>query len=166
MESVSGSKILFVLSILSNYFTKHTNHSKNTIMAKTKLTGAELIARERQRQIDQEGFSAAHDRGHIDFELAHAAIAYANPNRRLAKKIPGDERYPNVPTVEHTNSDGEVETCLVLPESFWPFDINMWKPSPDDRVRELVKAGALFRAESDRMAAEIDRLLAEKNMEG
>lgn len=135
-------------------------------MAKTELTGAELIALERQRQIEKEGFSAAHDRGHIDFELAYAAIAYANPKRRLAKKLPGDDRYPNVPTVERTNDAGEVETCLVLPESFWPFDINDWKPTPKDRIRELVKAGALFRAESDRIAAEIDMLLAEKNKEG
>jgi hypothetical protein len=34
-----------------------------------------------------------------------------------------------------------------------------WKPSPDDRFRELVKAGALI-------AAEIDRLLRAKSTDG
>ena len=34
----------------------------------------------------------------------------------------------------------------------WPWDDEWWKPTPDDRIRELVKAGALI-------AAEIDRLL-------
>lgn len=130
-------------------------------MAKNKLTGAELIAQERQRQIEQEGFSAEHDRGHIDFELARAAMAYADPRRRLEKKIPGDDRYPNIPTQERVGANGEVETCLVLPFQFWPWELSSWKPTPKDRVRELVKAGALFRAESDRIAAEIDKLLGE-----
>ena len=35
---------------------------------------------------------------------------------------------------------------------FWPFDVEWWKPTPDNRIRELEKAGALI-------AAEIDRLL-------
>ena len=34
----------------------------------------------------------------------------------------------------------------------WPFDLEWWKPTPDNRIRELEKAGALI-------AAEIDRLL-------
>lgn len=34
----------------------------------------------------------------------------------------------------------------------WPWDEECWKPSPDNRIRELEKAGALI-------AAEIDRLL-------
>jgi len=34
----------------------------------------------------------------------------------------------------------------------WPWEKSWWKPTPNDRVKELVKAGALI-------AAEIDRLL-------
>lgn len=36
----------------------------------------------------------------------------------------------------------------------WPWDEMLWKPTPDDRIRELAKAGALI-------ATEIDRLLAD-----
>jgi hypothetical protein len=32
----------------------------------------------------------------------------------------------------------------------WPFELKFWKPTPDDRLRELVKAGALIAAEIDR----------------
>lgn len=38
------------------------------------------------------------------------------------------------------------------PFDVWPFDMSWWKPTPNDRIRELQKAGALI-------AAEIDRLL-------
>ena len=35
----------------------------------------------------------------------------------------------------------------------WPWNESWWKPTPDNRIRDLEKAGALI-------AAEIDRLLA------
>jgi hypothetical protein len=34
---------------------------------------------------------------------------------------------------------------------FWPWDLTYWKPTPDNRIRELVKAGALICAEIDRL---------------
>ena len=40
-------------------------------------TGIELIAEERQRQIDEEGWTAEHDDEHEGGELADAAAAYA-----------------------------------------------------------------------------------------
>jgi hypothetical protein len=36
---------------------------------------------------------------------------------------------------------------------WWPWAERFWKPTPDDRVRELVKAGALIAAEIDRLTA-------------
>lgn len=33
----------------------------------------------------------------------------------------------------------------------WPWEARFWKPCPDDRARELVKAGALIAAEIDRL---------------
>jgi hypothetical protein len=39
----------------------------------------------------------------------------------------------------------------------WPWDDSWWKPSPDNRIKELAKAGALI-------AAEIDRLLAKEQI--
>ncbi len=96
-------------------------------------TGTDLIAAERQRQIDAEGWTPEHDRQLRDGSLAWAAVAYAL-----------------VPTVALGDYDRM---------SFWPWDLAYYKPTPDDRVRELVKAGALI-------AAEIDRLRAEDEPEG
>jgi hypothetical protein len=33
----------------------------------------------------------------------------------------------------------------------WPWDKGWWKPTPDNRIRELEKAGALIAAEIDRL---------------
>ncbi len=99
-----------------------------------------LIAAERQRQVEAEGWTAKHDDRHVDAELARAAACYALP--------PDGGRGPfDVPT-------------------HWPFEARSWRPTPDDRVRELVKAGGLIAAEIDRLlrkagdlpaAAEVER---------
>ncbi len=88
-------------------------------------TGADLIAAERERQIAQERWTPEHDDAHADGELAAAAVCYAAP-----------ESIRNVIGVG----------------GIWPFEDEMWKPSlHSDRVRELVKAGALIAAEIDRL---------------
>jgi hypothetical protein len=103
------------------------------------MSGAEMIAAERQRQIEQEGWSAGHDKiEHDSGELAAAAICYAlHPF--------SDER---------RGGDFRVPAGSVVPVG-WPWEPEWWKPTPKDRVRELVKAGALIAAEIDR------RLVAE-----
>lgn len=86
--------------------------------------GAALIAAERQRQVSEERRSPRHDDEHRGGELATAAACYA-----LARHVRA-ARY-------------------VM--SLWPWHSDWWKPCPDDRVRELVKAGALLAAEIDRL---------------
>jgi hypothetical protein len=94
-------------------------------------TGIQIISRERQRQISQEGWTAEHDATeHCPEELASAAGCYA-----LAGETRGTFRYSHI---------------LEL----WPWDKKWWKPTPDDRVRELAKAGALIAAEIDRINGE------------
>ena len=91
-------------------------------------SGIELIAEERQRQIDVEKYSAENDSNYTIGELAMAGACYAIPNHiRLFKfdKLP----------------------------YWWPFGSDSWKPTPRDRRRELVKAGALIAAEIDRLNA-------------
>lgn len=44
------------------------------------MTGAELIAAERQRQIDEEGYSPEHDRVHGGTRLHRAGAAYQEGN--------------------------------------------------------------------------------------
>lgn len=87
----------------------------------------ELIAEERERQISKEGWTAEHDDEHADQELASAAACYA---------LPDWLRYPN--------DEARVPSA-------WPFEESSWKPSPQDRIRELVKAGALIVAEIERL---------------
>jgi hypothetical protein len=95
--------------------------------------GAALIAAERQRQIDRERWTPEHDDLHDDGELLRAALCYATPSG-LRDPI-GKGR---------------------LPRS-WPWEADAWKPTPDDRVRELVKAGALIAAEIDRLQRSVDK---------
>lgn len=96
-----------------------------------KITGIDLITDERQRQIQEEGYSVAGDMELPEGHLARAGACYALP--------PGYRRYF---TDEYAPTP-----------SAWPWQGWLWKPTPDDRIRELAKAGALI-------AAEIDRLLA------
>lgn len=79
------------------------------------MNAIELIAVERQRQIDVEGWTPEHDDEHTDGAIAHAAAAYAMSSLDL-----------------------------------WPWEARWWKPSAD-RVRDLVKAGALIAAEIERI---------------
>ena len=96
------------------------------------MTGAELIAQERQRQIEEEGWTVEHDAQHSNGELVLAAMCYAST---YLKDKSG-------PTIFFKS-----KTCPAM----WPWDEKWWKPSPDDRKRELVKAGALIAAEIDRL---------------
>jgi len=94
------------------------------------MSGIELIAYERLRQMEAEGFSTKHDDAHVDGALLSAAVCYAGVERLVMMGAPVSR---NDPPLE------------------WPWDDSDWKPT-DDAVRNLVKAGALI-------AVEIDRLL-------
>lgn len=97
-------------------------------------TGAELIAEERQRQLNKEGWTAEHDEQWINGELLDAAEAY----------------------LRYVRTGNEICFGSVPAELIWPWDSKWWKPSRD-RVRNLVKAGALIAAEIDRINAEQNR---------
>lgn len=98
-------------------------------------SGAQLILRERLRQIQKEGWTKEHDDAHVGNELLGAARAYAL-------------------VAYHPNIFGEDFPPTSFP-SKW--DKKWWKPSKDPK-RNLVKAGALI-------AAEIDRLLRKEENE-
>lgn len=88
-------------------------------------TGIDLIAEERHRQVESEGWTAEHDDGHDRGQIAVAALNYLMfvcDNRRF-----GDD-------VTYR----------------WPWSGAWWKPS-DSNIRNLVKAGALIAAEIDRI---------------
>ncbi len=106
------------------------------------MKGIELIAEERKRQIEKEGFDAKHDFSHLPDELATAAAVYALPE--------------HLRLFYNTYALGN-EKMGVKP-LWWPFDPEWFKPSPNDRKRELIKAGALI-------AAELDRIIDQENFE-
>lgn len=83
--------------------------------------GAALIAAERRRQVVVKGHTAAHDASQTDRELAAAASYYL--------------------------------TSYLGPRrgAGWPWAPEDWKPTPDDPLCQLAKAGALIAAEIDRL---------------
>lgn len=97
-------------------------------------TGIELIAKERERQLSVEGWTPQHDDEHTDNSLAKAAACYA---------MPEDER---------KNYQSFSSSHGWYPR-WWPksWSLEFWKPTPKNRIKELVKAGALIAAEIDRL---------------
>ena len=89
----------------------------------------ELIAAERERQAAKEGWTKDHDDRHKSGELGDAAACYAMSERHRGRVI----------------WDTSIRILL------WPWSASWWKPTPDDRIRELIKAGALIVAEIERL---------------
>lgn len=102
-------------------------------LPKQPKSGIELIAEERQRQINEEGWTAEHDAAHELGELANAAAYYALTDESIhfMDRDWGDDMHLHI----------------------WPFELKWLKRSPDNRVRDLQKAGALIAAEIDRLQA-------------
>lgn len=84
-----------------------------------------LIEAERERQINKEGWTPEHDNLHAEGELAVAAACYA------------------LPFVTRLNE-------MIIIAKLWPFAWGWWKPTPENRIKELTKAGALIVAELER----------------
>ena len=100
-------------------------------------TGIELIAEERKRQIEVEGYSAQHDSQHNASEFVYAAIAYTE-----AAKVG-----VNCQDIGNTN-ETEIMLRKVEMGKNYPFG---WDFKPSTNVRDLVKAGALIAAAIDRL---------------
>lgn len=101
------------------------------------VTGAGLIAAERERQVTEEGYTAVHDAGRAH-QLANAAVSYG--------------AFAQV-TLEHglTPEQARESGAHVVPP-MWPWSSHYWKPTGDP-VRDLTKAGALVAAAIDSIAA-------------
>lgn len=111
-------------------------------------TGIELIAAERQRQIDEEGYTAEHDDYCFGQGLAMAAGCYVD------HVVNQSWHYANGEIEEYTKAE-----C----PGNWPaaWDEAHWKPK--DPLRDLVRAGALIAAEIDRRIR-ADRKAAESEL--
>lgn len=103
----------------------------NPVTPEAPMTGIEIIAAERKRQVEVEGWTPDHDDEHDAGELCGAGSAYAlaaacqiNPYTTPLDDVP--DAFPHTWSAE------------------W------WKPS-DDPIRNLARAGALIAAEIDRL---------------
>jgi hypothetical protein len=90
------------------------------------LSGIELVKQERERQINEEGYSATHDSFHDVDEFVKAAISYAIIDLKGSQ-----ENYAY---------------------AWWPWEGTAWKPK--DRLRNLVRSTALLVAAIDRLLKE------------
>ncbi len=111
----------------------------------------EEIAEERQRQIDVEGWTTEHDDGHDDGSLAMAATCYAAPERIYRR-----ERVDGV--IQHRDPwpwEQEADKRPVA-EDGGPLDPSSYEHYEIDRIRFLVKAGALIVAEIDRLKRRLE----------
>ena len=114
------------VKVLCNEVGKIMSENKSTdwMPSPDTLSGVELICMERERQIKEKGYTDEHDDEETDDRLAYAAVCYAIPN------FPSKQIYV---------------------EDFYPWADYTYKPTPDNRIKELVKAGALIAAEIDRL---------------
>lgn len=115
------------------------------------LSGSEMIAAERLRQIEKEGWSPEHDDEHDDESLALAAICYASPvplymcdidNRATVRFVdPWPDSWDSTwdKRSQYGNAD-DTESGIADPETY----------TDKQRLDLLVKAGALIAAEIDR----------------
>lgn len=107
-------------------------------------TGIELIAEERQRQINN-GYDAQHDSHHNFDELASAAKTYINAAFLTTK------------SKEMGNSNQAAISWHKYNEPFewkylklgWPWEEESFKPTTS--LEDLIKAGALIAAAIDRL---------------
>jgi hypothetical protein len=91
------------------------------------MSGIELIAAERERQVSVEGWTPEHDDKHDSGSLVAAAVTYALEA-----------------TYDGPSGKGQWF------KKFWCFEDRWFKPS-GDKIRDLVKSGALIVAEIDRL---------------
>jgi hypothetical protein len=113
---------------------------------KTK-TGIELIAEERNRQVEEEGYTLEHDDEHEDGEIAKAAACYAAPEPIYEKRETAVGTLIADPFPwGHWVSGRSVEDR----DSFVPHTTYMVKQNKS-RLRQLTIAGALIAAEIDRI---------------
>lgn len=102
--------------------------------------GVELIAKERQRQIEEEGYDAEHDKDHYE-QLMRASYVYTQVAILM---------------IANPFAAPEVLGILEAP-SWWPWDAKFYKL--EDPERMLVKAGALTAAALDSLADHVNRTM-------
>jgi len=94
--------------------------------------GAAKGCAERLRQIQVEGWTPEHDDLSTDGSLSLASAMYIMSEEQRLEEL------------SKTNNP-------MVPPTGWPWLVEYWKPTPDNRIRELEKGVALGMAEIDRL---------------
>jgi hypothetical protein len=126
-NGTSGNYWTGQINLLRQIKEKFALESPSSIEGKEKISGIDLIAKERRRQVEVEGWTAEHDATHQQGEMAMAAAVYAWPESYM--------------------STGAPRCAIITKQEFWPWDEKWYKPGT--RISDLVKAGALIAAEID-----------------
>lgn len=92
----------------------------------------QMVTQERARQVEVLGYDDENDASYEDDVLARAAASY------LMRPI-------------FTSPNNYVGDNMANPPKIFPFRAEFWKPHPENRLRELTKAGALVLAEMHRL---------------
>lgn len=109
------------------------------------MDGIESIAAERARQIEELGYTPEHDAGHEGQDLAFAAAVYAAPTTiYLIREIDHDN--------EH-HQGGTLQWVEPWPVGWHRHSSYRKVLTPEERIHQLAKAGALIAAEIDRLQA-------------
>lgn len=103
------------------------------------------VIAERQRQIDVEGYDAAHDDDHADGECARAGAAYL-----FAGSIADRAHRELLPRCDALDVRFAADGAVTI-RRLWPWDWEFWKPKADDRRRDLVRGCALGLAEGEKL---------------
>jgi hypothetical protein len=106
-------------------------HHDETLIAKPLPPGTwEIVC-------TSKGATVLPNKTHVNGEIALAAACYALPEHIQPL------------SVETGMITGVFLTVKRI--AFWPWLRKWWKPTPDNRIKELTKAGALIAAEIDRL---------------
>ena len=112
------------------------------------MNGAEMIAVERRRQVEAEGWTTEHDDTHEGGELALAAACYASPKPLLVHEkrvvqLNSSRGISDAYQYDHAERLGYYDA--------WPWEAEWDKRNQHGRLRQLTIAGALIAAEIDRL---------------
>lgn len=136
--NLSFAVLMTVVSLARSYLWRRYFEARRASFTLSPFVLAVLA--ERQKQIEIDGYTTAHDDEHAPGEIAAAGAAYLYAgsivDRRQREQLPF--------ALDSGRSGGVVRTL-------WPWNHEFWKPRVDDRRRDLVKGCALGIAEGDRM---------------
>lgn len=130
-QNVNFALIMTVISIIRQFVMRRVFEALH--IRKPLSPFIQAVVAERIRQVEVEGWDAAHDDAHTPGELAIAGAAYA----RQAHLHLGEDSVTRL----------YVEKPRMYVPNWWPWDVGWWKPK--EFRRDLVRACALIVAEGD-----------------